>query len=76
MRKARGKYTGEKIKARKIKQEKRQEHIQAIRDGKVREELPETMLPEVFKGIEDMYWDRLNQFPTREILKIGSTRLI
>jgi hypothetical protein len=63
MRKARGKYTGEKIKARKAKQEKRQKHIQAIYDGSIEEELPEPLLPEVFKGIEELYWDKLKAVP-------------
>ena len=63
MRKARGKYTGEKIKARRAKQEKRQQHIQAIYDGDIEEELPEPLLPDVFKEIEEVYWDRLKAVP-------------
>ena len=63
MKKARGKYTGEKIKARKAKQENRQKHIQALYDGSIEEELPEPLLPEVFNGIEKLYWDRLKAVP-------------
>ena len=63
MRKARGKYTGEKIRARRTNQEKRQKHIQAIYDGKIKEELPEPLLPKVFDGIEELYWESLKAVP-------------
>ena len=60
MGKARRKYTGEKIKARKAKQEKRQQHIQAIYDGDIAEKLPEPLLPNVFKEEVDVPSSILN----------------
>lgn len=57
--KKRGKYTGEKAKARRKRQIKRQEHIQSIKNGEVKEELPETLIPEVFSDIKEIYWQCL-----------------
>ena len=59
----RGKYTGEKAKTRKVKQVKRQKHIQAIHKGEIAEELPEALMPEVFLDIQDVYWKRLKSVP-------------
>ncbi len=59
----RGKYTGEKIKNRKQKQIERQKHIQAIRNGELTEELPEPIVPELFRDIQDVYWKCLKTIP-------------
>lgn len=59
----RKKYTGEKAGHRKKKQAERRSHIQAILDNKVKEELPEALLPEVFSDIQEIYWDRLTSVP-------------
>ena len=63
MRKPRGKYTREKIKEREEKQKKRRICIKAIEDGEVAEEFPVPLLPEIFKDIEDRYWEVLKQAP-------------
>ena len=55
----RKKYTGETARHRRESQEKRLNHIQALHDNTVAEELPETLLPEVFAGIQEVYWGRL-----------------
>ncbi len=55
MRSKKGKYTGEKTKARKLKQDERQTHIQAIHKGEESEELPKVLLPNVFKDIQEVY---------------------
>lgn len=59
----RSKYTGNKAKERKVRQEKRQEHIRAIERGEIREELPEIIVPEVFKDIQKIYWECLRSIP-------------
>ena len=63
MRKPRGKYSREKIKARRENRQKRQSRIRAIERGEVVEELPEPLLPEPFKEIEETYWNVLKQVP-------------
>jgi hypothetical protein len=57
------KYTGETAKHRKDRQMVRQRHIRAIRDNEAAEELPETLLPDIFSGIRDMYWEVLKSVP-------------
>lgn len=59
----RKKYTGEHAKHRKDRQEKRQSHIHALQKNEVAEELPEALLPEVFLGIQDTYWECLQAVP-------------
>jgi hypothetical protein len=59
----RGKYTGKKAGIRKVKQVERQKHIQAIHSGEVAEELPEALLPDVFRDIQEVYWARLKSVP-------------
>ena len=59
----RKKYTGEKAKKRREGQSRRQEHIQAIHDNTVTEELPEALIPEIFLDIQEIYWDRLKSIP-------------
>ena len=63
MKKTRGSYSKEKIKRRKAKQEERQNHIQGLQDGTVTEELPEPIFPEIFKDIQDTYWESLKSVP-------------
>lgn len=63
MRKPRGKYTREKIEARKARQAERQKHIKAIYDGEVIEELPEPVFPEIFEDIRKTYWELLQLIP-------------
>ena len=63
MRKAGGKHTREKIKARKTRQARRQAHIQAIENGAFIEDLPETIFPEIFKDIQETYRKVLKQVP-------------
>ncbi len=57
------KRTGEKARHRRERQAKRQDHIQALRDNTVAEELPEPLLPEIFADIEHLYWDCLKSVP-------------
>lgn len=59
----RGTYTGQKAKERKDKQAQRQEHIQAIQRGDVKDELPEVLVPEVFNDIKETYWKSLKSIP-------------
>ncbi len=59
----RGKYTGEKARQRKQRQSKRREHIQAIRENRVEEDLPEPLLPDVFSDMRETYWDALKSVP-------------
>lgn len=63
MRKPRGKYTCEKIKERRAKQEARQSHIKAVENGQAEEELPAPLFPDVFKDIQDTYWNALKSVP-------------
>ncbi len=51
--------TGEKRRNRRERQEKRQNHIQALYQNTISEELPQVLLPEIFSDIRDVYWDRL-----------------
>jgi hypothetical protein len=55
--------TGEKRRIRRERQEKRLSHIQALHDNTVADELPEALLPEVFTGIQEVYWERLKSAP-------------
>jgi hypothetical protein len=59
----RTKGTGEKWRNRRERQEKRQDHIQALHDNTVAEELPEALLPEIFDDIRQIYWDCLKSVP-------------
>ncbi|MGD9506139.1 MAG: hypothetical protein AB7W37_14580, partial [Syntrophobacteraceae bacterium] len=59
----RTKYTGEKARKRRERQEQRQIYIQALHDNTVVEELPEPLLPEIFSDIEQVYWDSLKSVP-------------
>jgi hypothetical protein len=59
----RKKYTGEKAKHRKDRQAERQKHIQALNENGVSEELPEFLLPDIFLGIQETYWDCLKSVP-------------
>lgn len=63
MGKARGKYTREKIKARKARRVERQAHIRAVESGEVTEDLPEPIFPEIFEDIRETYWKVLKQVP-------------
>lgn len=62
-RKPRGKYTGEKIKARESKQVERQNHIKALETQTATEELPEPLFPELFTDIQESYWEMLKSVP-------------
>jgi hypothetical protein len=55
----RSKYTGEKAKHRKERQVARQGHIQALNDHEIIEALPEVLVPDVFSGIQETYWNCL-----------------
>jgi len=57
------KYTGETARHRKDRQTARQRHILAIRDNEVAEELPEALLPDIFSGIREIYWESLRSVP-------------
>ncbi len=59
----RKKYTGEKAGHRKQRRAERRDHIQAIHDNRVEEDLPEPLLPDVFSGIREIYWDALKSVP-------------
>jgi hypothetical protein len=59
----RQKYTGEKVKHRKEGRIRRLDHIQAIHENTVTEELPEALLPAIFSDIQGIYWDRLKSIP-------------
>jgi hypothetical protein len=59
----RKKYTGEKAKHRKERQAERQRHIQALKENEITEELPEVLLPDIFLGIQETYWDMLKSVP-------------
>jgi len=59
----RKKYTGEKARHRKQRRAERGNHIRAIRDNKVEEDLPEPLLPDVFSDIRETYWDALKSVP-------------
>lgn len=56
-------YTGKNAGYRRDRHEQRQKHIRAIRDNEVAEELPETLLPDVFSGIQEIYWKSLKSVP-------------
>ena len=57
------KYTGEKARYRKDRHTERQKHIRAIRDNEAAEELPEILLPDIFSGIQEIYWKSLKSVP-------------
>ncbi len=57
------KYTGERAKHRKDRQTKRQSHIHALEKNEVAEELPDALLPDVFLGIQETYWESLKAVP-------------
>lgn len=59
----RGQYSGTKAKERKERQYRRQKHIQAIERGEISEELPEIIVPELFKDIQKIYWECLKSIP-------------
>jgi hypothetical protein len=59
----RKKYTGETARHRKDRQTKRQRHILAIQDNEITEELPEALLPDIFSGIREIYWEILKSVP-------------
>lgn len=63
MRQTRGKYTGEKIKARKERQSLRSRHIEAIQNNEIEEEIPEPLFPKVFQDIQATYWEVLKHIP-------------
>jgi hypothetical protein len=57
------KYTGENAGHRRDRHEHRQKHIRAIRDKEAAGELPETLLPDVFSGIQEIYRKSLKSVP-------------
>ena len=59
----RKKYTGETAQHRKDRQAARLRHILAIEGNEVVEELPEALLPEIFSGIRETYWECLKSVP-------------
>jgi len=59
----RKKYTGEKARHRRERQAERQKQIQALKENKATEELPEILIPDIFLEIQETYWDRLKSVP-------------
>jgi hypothetical protein len=59
----RKKYTGEKAKHRKERQVERQRHIEALKKNEATEDLPAVLLPDIFLGIQETYWDILESVP-------------
>lgn len=57
------KHTGDTDGHRQEKHENRQSHIQGLLENRIAEELPDLLVPEVFKGIQDTYWDCLKSIP-------------
>jgi hypothetical protein len=63
----RKKYTGEKAKHRKERQVERQKHIEALEKNEVTEELLAVLLPDIFLGMQETYWDILKSVPDPRI---------
>ena len=70
--------TGEKRRIRRERQEKRLNHIQALYENTISEELPQILLPEIFSDIRDVYWDRLKSIedPRRADRRVYPLHLI
>lgn len=63
----RKKYTGEQAKHRRDRKAERQKHIQALHENEVAEELPKVLLPDIFFGIQETYWESLKSVPDPRI---------
>ena len=59
----RRKHTVDTCGHRQERHEKRRNHIQGLLENSIVEELPDILVPEVFKGIHDTYWECLKSIP-------------